>query len=403
MCRSSTVTPTMPRRHIETRNIVFHKLDIPNGSLCMMKTEISTNGEAPIEAREHRRATITQDHKRTGSAHLDEPSNRSGEEKKRSLFRRPGVIVAAAALAMVGIAYGAFAMFHSFTHESTDDAFIDVHFVSVAPKIAGHVAAVHVDDNQLVKKGDVLVEIDPSDFQVALAQARANLAKDKATLIQANANEERAQDLFTKKVISTQERDTNVATSESSKASVEANEAAVELAQLNLGYAKIKAPIDGYVTKKAVTTGDYVQVGQALMSLAPPRVWVIANFKATQLRRMGPGQPAPLSIDAYQELNLHGHVDSIQAGSGAAFTLLPPENATGNYVKVVQRVPVKIVLDDQQNLQRVLGPGMSVVPTVYVGGEVGAAWKVAIGALILAAGVILAAALWVHRTRKEQS
>jgi len=262
---------------------------------------------------------------------------------------------------------------------------------------------VRVDDNQLVKKGDVLVEIDPSDFQVALAQARANLAKDKATLIQANANKERAQDLFTKKVISTQERDTNVATSESSKASVEANEAAVEQAQLNLGYAKIKAPIDGYVTKKAVTTGDYVQVGQALMSLVPPRVWVIANFKETQLRSMRPGQPATVSIDAYQELKLHGHVDSIQAGSGAAFTLLPPENATGNYVKVVQRVPVKIVLDDQQNLQRVLGPGMSVVPTVYVGGEVGAARKVAIGAIILAAGVILGAVLWIGRVRRGQA
>src|SRR5437763_10508041 len=393
----------MPRRHIETRNIVFHIGTVASGSLCMMKTEISTNGEAPIEAREHRRATITQDHKRIGSAHRDELSNRAGEEKKRALFRRPGVIVAAAALTIAGIGYGAFAMFHSFTHETTDDAFIDVHFVSVAPKIAGHVAAVHVDDNQLVKKGDVLVEIDPSDFQVALARAKANLAKDKATLIQANANEERAQDLFTKKVISTQERDTNVATSESSKASVEANEAAVEQAQLNLGCAKIKAPIDGYVTKKAVTTGDYVQVGQALRSLVPPRVWVIANFKETQLRSMRPGQPATVSIDAYEELKLHGHVDSIQAGSGAAFSLLPPENATGNYVKVVQRVPVKIVLDDQQNLQRVLGPGMSVVPTVYVGGEVGAAWKVAIGAIILAAGVILGAVVWIGRVRRGQA
>src|SRR5438094_340772 len=300
----------MPRRHIETRNIVFHKVDIPNGSLCMMKTEISTNGEAPIEAREHRRATITQDHKRTGSAHLGEPGNRSGEEKKRSLFRRPGVIVAAAALAIAGIGYGGIVMFHSFTHETTDDAFVDVHTVSVAPKVAGHVAVVRVDDNQLVKKGDVLIEIDPRDFQVA--------------------------------------------------------------------------------------------VGQALMSLVPPRIWVIANFKETQLRNMQPGQPLDISVDAYPSLKLRGHVDSIQAGSGAAFTLLPPENATGNYVKVVQRVPVKIVLDDQQNLQRVLGPGMSVVPTVYVGGEVGAAWKVAIGAIILAAGVILGAALWIGRVQKGQ-
>ncbi len=333
----------------------------------MMKTEISTNGEAPIEAREHRRATITQD---------------------------------AAALAIAGIGYGGIVMFHSFTHETTDDAFVDVHTVSVAPKVAGHVAVVRVDDNQLVKKGD---EIDPRDFQVALAQAKANLARDKATQIQAELNEKRALDLFNRKVISTQERDTNVATAESSRASVQADEAAVEQAELNLGHSKIKAPMDGYVTKEAVATGDYVQVGQALMSLVPLRIWVIANFKETQLRSMQPGQPLDISVDAYPSLKLRGHVDSIQAGSGAAFTLLPPENATGNYVKVVQRVPVKIVLDDQQNLQRVLGPGMSVVPTVYVGGEVGAAWKVAIGAIILAAGVILGAALWIGRVQKGQA
>ncbi len=157
------------------------------------------------------------------------------------------------------------------------------------------------------------------------------------------------------------------------------------------------------MTKEAVAIGDYLQVGQALMSLVPPRVWVIANFKETQLRNMQPGQPVNISVDAYPNLDLRGRLDSIQAGSGAAFTLLPPENATGNYVKVVQRVPVKIVLDDQQNLQRVLGPGMSVVPTVYVGGEVGAARKVAIGAIILAAGVILGAVLWIGRVRRGQA
>src|SRR5437016_14615398 len=118
----------------------------------MMKTEISTNGEAPIEAREHRRATITQDHKRTGSARFDEASDRSVKEKKQSLFRRPSVIVVVAALAVVGIVYGGFAMFHSFTHETNDDAFIDVEFVFVAPKIAGRVTEGHVDDDQLVQK-----------------------------------------------------------------------------------------------------------------------------------------------------------------------------------------------------------------------------------------------------------
>ena len=367
----------------------------------MMKTEFSTNGELPIpKEKEDRRGVVIQDHYEKSSEHRHEDGS-SGKEKKRTLFRRPGMIVTIAVLAIVGIGYGAFAMFPSFTHESTDDAFIDVHFVSVAPKIAGRVAVVHVDDNQLVKKGDVLVEIDPRDFQVALGQAKANLAKDKAAQIQADLNEKRAVDLFAKKVISTQERDTNIATAESSRASVQADEAAVEQAELNLGYTKIIAPIDGYVTKEAVATGDYLQVGQALMSLVPSQVWVIANFKETQLRNMQPGQPANISVDAYPSVKLRGRVDSIQAGSGAAFSLLPPENATGNYVKVVQRVPVKIVLNDQQNLQRVLGPGMSVVPTVSVGGEVGAAWKLASIAIILAAGVIVGAALWIRHLREE--
>jgi membrane fusion protein (multidrug efflux system) len=191
-----------------------------------------------------------------------------------------------------------------------------------------------------------------------------------------------------------------VATAESSKATVGGDEAGVQQAENNLGYTKIIAPIDGYVTKMAVAVGNYLQTGQTLMALVPPQVWVIANFKETQLRSMQPGQPAAISVDAYKGVKLQGHVESIQAGSGAAFSLLPPENATGNYVKVVQRVPVKIQFDDQQNMQRVLGPGMSVVPTVSVGGEVGAVWKVASGAIILALGVIVGAALWIGRVRK---
>jgi membrane fusion protein (multidrug efflux system) len=368
----------------------------------MMKTEVPTNGELPIsKTTEHRRAAVIQDYDENRSARHNAEAS-SGKDKKRSLFRRPSVIVATAALVIVGIGYGGFATFHSFTHESTDDAFIDVHFVSVAPKIAGRVAVVHVDDNQLVKKGDLLVEIDPRDFQVALAQAKANLAKDKATQVQANVNEKRAQDLFTKKVMSAQERDTNVATSDSSKGSVEADEAAVEQAELNLGYTKVIAPVDGYVTKEAVATGDYVQVGQAFMSLVPPRVWITANFKETQLRNMQPGQPVDISVDAYPSLKLRGRVDSIQAGSGAAFSMLPPENATGNYVKVVQRVPVKIVLDDEYQVQRVLGPGMSVVPTVTVSDGAGALVTIVGIAIALALGVIVGAALWIGRVRRVQ-
>src|ERR1700757_4182874 len=175
-----------------------------------MKAEIPTNGELPLEARQHRRGFLVEDHDEKSSEHRLQDDS-SGKDKKRSLFRRPGVIVAAAALAIAGIGSGAFAMFHSFTHETTDDAFIDVHFVSVAPKIAGRVAVVNVDDNQLVKKGDVLVEIDPRDFQIALAQAKANLAKDKATQIQAATTEKRAVDLFGRNVISNQDRDSSVA------------------------------------------------------------------------------------------------------------------------------------------------------------------------------------------------
>jgi len=382
--------------------MVFHICTGPSGSFCMMKTEVPTNGELPIsKTTEHRRAAVIQDYDENRSARHNAEAS-SGKDKKRSLFRRPSAIVATAALVIVGIGYGGFATFHSFTHESTDDAFIDVHFVSVAPKIAGRVAVVHVDDNQLVKKGDVLVEIDPRDLQVALAQAKANLAKDKATQVQANVNEKRAQDLFTKKVMSAQERDTNVATSDSSKASVEADEAAVEQAELNLGYTKVIAPVDGYVTKEAVATGDYVQVGQAFMSLVPPRVWVTANFKETQLRNMQPGQPVDISVDAYPSLQLRGRVDSIQAGSGAAFSMLPPENATGNYVKVVQRVPVKIVLDEEHQVQRVLGPGMSVVPTVTVSDGAGALVTIVGIAIGLALGVIVGAALWIGRVRRGQ-
>src|SRR6267378_5385769 len=235
----------MPRRHIETRNIVFHMSARSDRSFGVMKTEHSTNGEKEFEIKEHRRFDTGDEPEQKSSARGDESGNQAGRDKKASLFHRPGVIVVAAALAIVGIGYGGFAMFHSFTHEATDDAFIDVHFVSVAPKIAGRVTEVHVDDNQLVKKGDVLVEIDPRDFQIALAQAKANLAKDKATQIQAATAEKRSADLFGRNVISMQDRDSSVASSQSSEAAVEADEAAVEQAELNLSYTKITAPIDG--------------------------------------------------------------------------------------------------------------------------------------------------------------
>ncbi len=143
-------------------------------------------------------------------------------------------------------------------------------------------------------------------------------------------------------------------------------EAAVRQAELDISYTKISAPESGRITRKSVEPGAYVQVGQTLFSVVPDRAWVVANFKENQLRHMRPGQPARIRVDAYPDRVFNGHVDSIQAGSGARFSLLPPENATGNYVKVVQRVPVKILFDDPPEPDRPLGPGMSVVPEVTV-------------------------------------
>src|SRR5206468_6405313 len=159
-------------------------------------------------------------------------------------------------------------------------------------------------------------------------------------------------------------------------------EATEKQAELPLSYAKITAPEDGHITSKPVEPGAYLQVGQNLMALVTPQVWVTANFKETQLRDMRPGQPVAISVDAYPDRQLRGHVDSIQAGSGARFSLLPPENATGNYVKVVQRVPVKIALDEQPDVQRVLGPGMSAEPDVKVKPGFGIAITTAVVAII---------------------
>jgi len=365
-----------------------------------MKTEFPTNGELPIpKEREHRRGIAIQDHHDNRSDHVDAEDS-SAKEKKQSLFRRPGVIIAAAALAIIGVGYGAFAMFHSFTHESTDDAFVDAHIILTAPKIAGRVAAVHITDNQDVKKGDLLVEIDPADAEASLAQAKAKLGHDEAAQLKAYQDLKRQQDLFGKGAISPQDRDTAIQNAATTKADVQTDKAAIQQAELNLSYTRIFAPDDGRVTNKAVEPGNYVQIGQTIFALITPERWTTANFKETQLRNMRPGQPVQVSVDAYPDDPLRGHVDSIQAGSGARFSLLPPENATGNYVKVVQRVPVKIVLDEQPDVQRALGQGMSVVPTVAVSDGAAVLLTVVSIGMALVIGVIVGAALWIGRVRR---
>ncbi len=339
------------------------------------------------------------------------------------------------------------------THESTDDAFVEGHVVSIAPRISGQVLAVHVLDNQLVRSNDLLVAIDPADYAMTVAQkqsaadaqessyklalaglelmhakvttagaaaqeSKADTAAATATAARAKADFERSQELRKENTISQQEFDSAQAAAQQAEANLNAarqkaaadesriNEAGAQLnateagvsmalaqfrqaqtgvqsAQLDFSYTKIFAPCDGRVTRKSVEAGDYVQTGQMLMSIVPAEVWVVANFKESQLKHMKPGQPALVEIDALGK-TLRAHVDSIQAGSGAAFSLLPPENATGNYVKVVQRVPVKIIFDEPLPAGHTIGPGLSVSPDVQVSSVSLPDWALALAAIVLA-------------------
>lgn len=318
-------------------------------------------------------------------------------------------LIALGALAAVLLIVAGFSYYrYASGYESTDDAFIEGHISQLSPKISGHVLAVHVNDNEQVKAGNLLIEIDPRDFQVKVDQARAALAtaSAQAALAQeriaqaqaqvvaaqaeatrAGADERRSAELFRRELIAHQEFDRATAdarTATAQLAGARANEqasaaalrqaesqiaeaqAALQSAELELSYTKIYAPLSGRVTRKSVEMGAFVQPGQALFAIVPNDFWVIANFKETQLAKMRPGQSVEIKVDAFRRVRFQGHVDSIQSGSGARFSLLPPENATGNYVKVVQRVPVKIVFDRSDFAAYPLGPGMSVVPKVNV-------------------------------------
>ena len=251
------------------------------------------------------------------------------------------------------------------SHEWTDDAMIDAHILSVNPKVSGQVARVLVDDNQPVHAGDLLVEIDPQDFQVRLEQARAELAAAQAEAHRAVTDAVRYKQLFEKGQVSRQAYDKSVADADVAKANVTVAEKKAAAAELDLSYTKIASPEAGRVTKRAVEVRSFVQVGQPLMAIVPANVWVTAKFKETQLEHIRPGQAVEIHVDTYSDRSFRGHVDSIQAGAEARFSLLPPENATGNFVKVVQRIPVKIVFDEPTG-DLLLAPGMSVVPTVKV-------------------------------------
>jgi membrane fusion protein, multidrug efflux system len=424
------------------------------------RTEVETPTNQPAET-----SSGTETHSETHAA------SPSPEYRRPGFFQaNPRARVFLVIAAIVVIVGGIFAWRYFSSYESTDDAEVDGHLQPLSARISGYVLNVNVDDNQFVHKGDVLVEIDPRDYQTALDQARANLASaqatarslninvpvtsvstssqvtssqadvddaqaaivaalqqrdaDQAQLLEAQANNQKSQNdlvrykqLVDKQEISQQLYDQAVAAAASGNASVAAakataaaadqqvteararlaaaeaayrssqtgpqqvastkaralsaeadvqeKQAALEQAELNLQYTKIIAPVDGVVSK-SVEVGMNVQPGQQLLTIVPlNEVWVTANFKETQLKYMKPGQKAEIKVDANGR-TYKGHVDSIAGSSGARLSLLPPENATGNYVKVVQRIPVKIVLDPGQNSDDYLRLGMSVEPKVFV-------------------------------------
>ncbi|AWN14884.1 HlyD family secretion protein [Salinisphaera sp. LB1] len=317
---------------------------------------------------------------------------------------------------------------------STDDAYVQANIGQIAPRVTGTVAKVFVRDNEHVKKGDVLFTLDPADFKAALAKAEANLQaakasynasqKDlsvtrqtsaadidnaKAALESAQAEAQRAEAdakryraLYAKHEVSKQQLDqknTQAKSAEarerqaraklaqakaspdriqlkqsqasSAKAKIAQARAQVDQARLNLSYTEIRASHAGKIAKKSIVAGSQISAGQSAMALVQTHPWVVANYKETQLDRVRPGQPVSIAIDAYPDHEFTGRVESIQPGTGVTFSLLPPQNATGNFVKIVQRVPVKIIFSKPAQLKGLdVSPGLSVEPTINVAGPI---------------------------------
>lgn len=356
-------------------------------------------------------------------ASQEQEKDKDGEQEKPPLYKRPWFWAIAGVIVIAIVIIGLLWYLNSRGKLSTDDAFIEAHITNVAPRVAGHVLEVLVTDNQQVKAGQVLVRLDPVDLQQALESANAQLASAKNQVIQAQkqvgvsqaqvaqakadvtaaqanatqANEDlKRYQSADRRAVSQQQLDAALAAARATHANLESAQqkqtaaeaqvtlsqaqvatagdqvkraqVAVQQAQTQLEYTVVHADQDGRIANLNVSVGDWVQAGgQALMAIVPRDVYVIANYKETELKEIHPGQRVTIRIDAYGA-TLNGKVDSIQSGSGAAFSLLPPENATGNYVKIVQRVPVKIVFDQSalNDSRYLLGPGMSVVPTIYI-------------------------------------
>jgi membrane fusion protein (multidrug efflux system) len=332
------------------------------------------------------------------------------------------------ALIVLGICAGFYYVLEIAGKETTDDARFDSFIVPISAKVSGYVKVLNVQDNQMIKTGDPLLEVNPVDYQIAVDKAQAALEAAEAQYRQASENlsvtkvsapssvdaakaavaaaqadldnavktaernrklkgviasareidqsnsaEKMAQARLEQAQAQLKSAETSTQTIAGADAGtrmllaqVEERKAELATANENIDNTKITAPMDGKVTSRSVETGAYVQPGQALMAISNPNLWVVADFKETQLEHMRVGQPVDIHVDTFPHLHLTGKIDSIQAGTGARLSLFPPENATGNFVKVVQRVPVKIDLDQQPDAALALVPGMSVEATVRV-------------------------------------
>lgn len=339
--------------------------------------------------------------------------NRKSYQKKRVIV--PGIT------AVLFLILGIISIFYSFYYQSTDDAFIEGRLITVAPKVAGHISNLYIDDNDEVKKGQLIAKIDARDYEAKVKQLEAELMQAKANSDVSVSNTETSKALlaqssegldsakakldFAKKdfnrfnelnkegICTKQEFDSSktqldvanaaynealerkkgmnaslessIAKQSAAEANIKKLEAELEIAKLNLSYTDIYAPQDGTISSRKVEQGNYVTVGQALFSIVSPDVWVVANFKETQVGNMKKGQPVVIKIDTFGGKKFKAQVDSIQRASGAKASLFPPENAVGSYIKIVQRIPVKITFTEDYSDYNIV-PGMSVVPKVKI-------------------------------------
>lgn len=415
--------------------------ELPAPTRRLAPRQVADPSDAPDQRPAAGRRTVEQ-----------QPKDAPDEATKTPVYRRPWFLIGAFLLLAAALVWGIRYYRHAKSHEATDNAFIEGDAVRVSPRTAGTVQRVYVRDNQLVKAGALLLEIDPRDYQARLSQAQAAVTSAQAqreaaaqaataqrsvidqrqaqltaafaAVAQARAqaqggraqaardarDEQRYAELYQTDAVSRQRYDQAQTQARSTAAQAEAAERGIQAAQaqaeqaraavaqaendyrqstaqigvaqariseaqataetaaLQLSYAKVYATATGRITRKAVDEGQTVALGQQLMVITYGSLWVTANFKETQLEKMRVGQPVELEVDAYPGEKFRGRVESFQRGTGARFSLLPAENATGNYVKVVQRIPVKIVFDDQPRLH-LLAPGMSVAPEVNISAE----------------------------------